>query len=60
MVVRQRHIDHVARKFVLHLLGCTLFMEKTRNNVLVSYLILLVDLDSVHQYVGRATLAYLY
>lgn len=36
--VSKRHIDYVARAFLLCLLGCTLFVDKTSNYVPVSYL----------------------
>ncbi|MQL84763.1 hypothetical protein Taro_017271, partial [Colocasia esculenta] len=50
-----------ARAYLLHLLGCTIFNDKTGNSVPLMYLPLLEDLDRVSRYSwGGATLGYLY
>lgn len=61
MDVGGRHVDHIASVFLLHFLGCTLFVDKINNCIPISYLTLLVDLNKIHQYTqGVASLAYLY
>lgn len=40
-----------ARAYLLYLIRCMLFMDKTTSRVLVSYLQFLEDLDSVHTHV---------
>ena len=50
-----------ARAYLLHLLGCTIFSDKTGNSVPLMYLPLLEDFDRASKYSwGGATLAYLY
>ncbi|MQL78619.1 hypothetical protein Taro_011040 [Colocasia esculenta] len=50
-----------ARAYLLHLLGCTIFSDKTGNSVPLMYLPLLEDFDRASRYSwGGATLAYLY
>ncbi|MQM01959.1 hypothetical protein Taro_034713, partial [Colocasia esculenta] len=50
-----------ARAYLLHLLGCTIFTDKTGNSVPLLYLPLLEDFDRACKYSwGGVTLAYLY
>ncbi|MQL72750.1 hypothetical protein Taro_005083 [Colocasia esculenta] len=50
-----------ARAYLLHLLCCTIFNDKTGNSVPLMYLPLLEDLDRATRYSwGGATLSYLY
>lgn len=50
-----------ARAYLLYMLGCTLFTDKTGTRVPVDYLHCLKDLESIHTYTRRAAaLAYLY
>ena len=50
-----------ARAYLLYILGCTLFGDKTGTKVNVCYLRLLEDASSVQEYAwGAATLAFLY
>ncbi|MQL73735.1 hypothetical protein Taro_006067 [Colocasia esculenta] len=50
-----------ARAYLLHLLGCTIFNDKTENSAPLMYLPLLEDLDRATRYSwGGATLSYLY
>ncbi|XP_028051734.1 protein MAIN-LIKE 1-like [Camellia sinensis] len=54
-------IHYAARAYLLLLLGCTLFVDKTTIRVSVVYLKLLEDLNLVHSYAwGAAALAFLY
>ncbi|KAM2487488.1 serine/threonine-protein phosphatase 7 long form homolog isoform X1 [Malus sylvestris] len=54
-------IEHAARGYLLYLLGCTLFADKTGNRISLIYLHFLRDLNSVGGYAwGAAALAYLY
>ncbi|XP_028053882.1 protein MAIN-LIKE 1-like [Camellia sinensis] len=51
----------VAIAYLLFLLGCTLFSDKSGTRVLVVYLQLLMDVTDIHTYAwGVAALAYLY
>ena len=54
-------IKYEARAYLLYLVGCTLFNNKSGIRVFISYLRLFEDLDVVSTYAwGTATLAYLY
>ncbi|XP_028085576.1 protein MAIN-LIKE 1-like [Camellia sinensis] len=54
-------IQCAARAYLLFLLGCTLFSDKSGDRVPVVYLGLLMDLGSIHTYAwGAAALAFLY
>ncbi|XP_028106154.1 protein MAIN-LIKE 1-like, partial [Camellia sinensis] len=54
-------IQCAARAYLLFLLGCTLFSDKSGGRVPVVYLGLLMDLGSIHTYAwGAAVLAFLY
>ncbi|KAL7237078.1 hypothetical protein ACSBR1_020199 [Camellia fascicularis] len=54
-------IECAARAYLLYLLGCTLFADKTGTRVPVVYLSFLMDLRSVASYAwGAAALAFLY
>ncbi|CAL9019639.1 unnamed protein product [Prunus brigantina] len=57
-----RGVHHVfARAYLLYLLGCTLFVDKTSTRVQIVYLRLLRDLDSVAGYSwSYGCLAWLY
>lgn len=53
--------DQVARGYLLYLLGCTVFPDKTGNKISVYYLQSLMDLDSVGNTAwGMGILAHLY
>ncbi|XP_068471911.1 protein MAIN-LIKE 1-like [Phaseolus vulgaris] len=50
-----------ARAYLLHLLGCTIFADKSATYVSISYLLLFSNLHMCHGYAwGAATLTYLY
>ena len=54
-------IEFATRAFLLHLVGCTLFDDKSATSVVVVYLELFRDLSMVGSYAwGAACLAYLY
>ena len=54
-------VECAAKEYLLYLLGCTLFADKSSTRVPVYYLSLLMDLGRVHHYAwGDAALAYLY
>ena len=54
-------IECAARGYLLYLLGCTLFTDKSSTRVPIAYLSLLMDLGQVHHYAwGAAALACLY
>ena len=54
-------IDCVVRAYLLYLLGCTLFMDKSGTRMPIIYLTLLTELKCVRTYAwGAAALAYLY
>ena len=56
-----RRIECVVRGYLLFLLGCTLFVDKSGTRVSIAYLSLLRKLDRVSTYAwGAAALAYLY
>ncbi|XP_028111263.1 protein MAIN-LIKE 2-like [Camellia sinensis] len=58
---RAAHEECAARAYLLFLLGCTLFSDKSGDRVPVVYLGLLMDLGSIHTYAwGVAALAFLY
>ncbi|KAH1215351.1 Protein MAIN-LIKE 1 [Glycine max] len=55
------HWTAVARAYLLHLLGCTLFANKSATNVYVVYLEVLRDLSMTERYAwGVATLVHMY
>ncbi|XP_028053396.1 protein MAIN-LIKE 1-like [Camellia sinensis] len=57
----EESIACVARAYLLFLLGCTLFGDKSGTRVPVVYLQLLMDLSDIHTYAwGAVALAYLY
>ncbi|XP_028108507.1 protein MAIN-LIKE 1-like [Camellia sinensis] len=57
----EESIACAARAYLLFLLGCTLFSDKSGTRVPVVYLKLLMDLSDIHTYAwGAAALAYLY
>ena len=59
--VLNEEIEHISRVYLLFLLGCTLFVDKSGTLVLVAYLILLNDLSMIGNYVWwAACLVYLY
>ncbi|XP_028119491.1 protein MAIN-LIKE 1-like [Camellia sinensis] len=54
-------IEYVARAYLLYLLGCTLFADKSGTRVPVAYLHMLTDIDAVSSYAwGAAALAFQY
>ena len=54
-------VDCAVRAYILYLLGCTLFTDKSGTQVPIIFFTHLVDLANVHSYAwGTATLAYLY
>ena len=54
-------IEFATRAFLLHLVGCTFFADKSATSVVVVYLELFWDLSMVGSYAwGAACLAYLY
>ncbi|RWR80135.1 serine/threonine-protein phosphatase 7 long form isoform X1 [Cinnamomum micranthum f. kanehirae] len=54
-------VDCAVRAYLLYLLGCMLFTDKSGTRVLIIFLTHLVDLDNVSSYAWGATaLAYLY
>ncbi|CAL5425473.1 unnamed protein product [Camellia sinensis] len=54
-------IEYAARAYLLYLLGCTLFADKSGTRVPVAYLHMLTDIDAVRLYAwGAAALAFLY
>ena len=54
-------IDCAVRAYLLYLLGCTLFTDKSGTRVPIIYLTLLTNLERVRTYAwGVATLSYLY
>ena len=56
-----RWIECVARGYLLYLLGCTLFVEKSTTRVPIFYLELLMDVEHIRHYAwGAAALVYLY
>lgn len=56
----ERH-DQCARGYLLYLLGCTVFPDKTGNKISAYYLQSLMDLDGVHNLAwGMGVLAHLY
>ena len=56
-----RAVKRAARAYLLYLLGCTLFTDKSGTRVSVQYLEPLLDLGQVHTYAwGAAGLAFMY
>lgn len=54
-------IGYANRGYLLYILGCTLFADKTCTRVPICFLALLRDLDKVHTYAwGARALAYIY
>ena len=59
--VSNEEIEHITRAYLLFLLGCTIFVDKSGTLVPVAYLILLDDLNMIDNYAwGAGCLAYLY
>ncbi|KAJ1387865.1 Aminotransferase-like, plant mobile domain [Sesbania bispinosa] len=59
--VQQGNLDVPARAYLLHLVGCTIFADKSATLVQVGYLELFRDLDMVGTFAwGAAALAFLY
>eukprot|EP00268_Persea_americana_P002268 TRINITY_DN10672_c0_g1_i8.p1 TRINITY_DN10672_c0_g1~~TRINITY_DN10672_c0_g1_i8.p1 ORF type:complete len:248 (+),score=26.44 TRINITY_DN10672_c0_g1_i8:166-909(+) len=57
----EEHIRHAARAYLLYILGCILFTDKSGTKVPVLYLRLLMNLDQARTYAwGAAALAHLY
>ncbi|XP_047180040.1 uncharacterized protein LOC124846747 [Vigna umbellata] len=56
-----QHWDYAARAYLLHLVGCTIFANKSASSIRVSYLLLFRDVHACGKYAwGVAALAYLY
>ena len=56
-----KHNECAARAYLLYLVGCTLFNDKSETRVSIEYLKLFKDLGQVSSYAwGAAALAYLY
>ncbi|XP_052735601.1 protein MAINTENANCE OF MERISTEMS-like [Vigna angularis] len=56
-----QHWDYAARAYLLHLVGCTIFANKSASSIRVSYLLLFRDVHACGRYAwGVAALAYLY
>ncbi|XP_028102456.1 protein MAIN-LIKE 2-like [Camellia sinensis] len=54
-------IEYAARAYLLYLLGCTIFADKSGTRVPVVYLHMLTNIDAVSSYAwGAAALAFLY
>ena len=59
--VSNEEIKHINRAYLLFLIGCTLFIDKSGTLVSVAYLILFDDLSMIGNYTwGVVCLAYLY
>ncbi|KAJ1416098.1 Aminotransferase-like, plant mobile domain [Sesbania bispinosa] len=59
--VEENHLTYTARAYLLHLVGCTIFTDKSASNVRVQYLEMFRVLASVgHIAWGAVALAYLY
>ena len=59
--VSNEEIEHITRAYLLFLLGCTIFVDKSGTLVSVAYLILLDDLSMIGNYAwGAVCLLYLY
>ena len=57
----EEHIRHAARAYLLYILGCTLFIDKSGTRVPMLYLRLLMNFDETHTYAwGAVALAHLY
>ena len=57
----QEMADCAVSAYLLYLLGCMLFTDKSGTRVPIIFFILLVDLDNVRSYAwGTTALAYLY
>ncbi|KAK1278401.1 hypothetical protein QJS04_geneDACA023077 [Acorus gramineus] len=57
----EQHIDFVVRGYLLFVLGCTIFSDKTGSTVPTSYLRYLVDVQNTHTFGWEAVaLAHLY
>ena len=49
------------RGYIMYLLGCTLFVDKTKNHVRPRFCLLIQDVSTISQYAwGAAALAYMY
>ncbi|XP_052736551.1 uncharacterized protein LOC128197795 [Vigna angularis] len=56
-----QHWDYAARAYLLNLVGCTIFANKSASSIRVSYLLLFRDVHACGRYAwGVAALAYLY
>lgn len=61
MQCQQQHWDYAARAFLLHLVGCTIFADKSATYVDVAFLEAFRDLQTCGTYAwGAAALAFLY
>ncbi|KAJ1397730.1 Ribonuclease H domain [Sesbania bispinosa] len=59
--IESRNLNAAARAYLLHLVGCTIFADKSATTVRVTYLELFRDLRNVGKIAwGAAALAYLY
>ena len=60
-LANEERLQYAARAFLLHLVGCTLFADKSSTYIEVAYLELFRELDNVSRYAwGAAALAFLY
>ncbi|XP_014490338.1 protein MAIN-LIKE 1-like [Vigna radiata var. radiata] len=58
---RSQDWDYAARAYMLHLVGCTIFANKSASSIRVSYLLLFRDVHACGRYAwGVAALAHLY
>ncbi|XP_047162330.1 protein MAIN-LIKE 1-like [Vigna umbellata] len=56
-----QHWDYAVRAYLLHLVGCTIFANKSASSIRVSYLLLFGDVHACGRYAwGVAALAHLY
>ena len=59
--ISNKEIEHITRPYLLFLLGCTLFIDKSGTFVSITYLALLDDFSITSSYAwGTACLTYLY
>ncbi|XP_014511740.1 protein MAINTENANCE OF MERISTEMS-like [Vigna radiata var. radiata] len=57
----QQQWEYAARTYLLHLVGCSIFADKTGTSIRVSYLLLFRDVHACGRYaLGVAALAYMY
>ncbi|XP_047162033.1 protein MAINTENANCE OF MERISTEMS-like [Vigna umbellata] len=58
---QSQHWDYATRAYLLHLVGCTIFANKSVTSIRVSYLLLFRDVHACNRYAwGVAALAHLY